>query len=309
MTTDNRPEFLLMSGGEAMLHPQLVRRIAEHARHIGARTYVLSGMFFAKSRRIPSAIRSAILAVDHFSASMDVFHEQEVPRKAVFKVLRQLLDEGTDVSLQIVGLGPDDPYLSDLVNDVRTTFDDRVPMFVAGVAPQGRARDWFTREQQTHPPVQQTPCSLAAWPVVGFDGNVTACGNQDVMDGNVPMPPHLLLGNILVDDWAIIKERCLSSPMVRALRTVGPQYLARNLGGRVCSGYCETCWLLSEDPSVPSQVARVADEPRTRALEVATELVTAEAGPVAFARQWGIARYAELVLLGLSEQERARCHA
>lgn len=307
MTADNRPDFVLMSGGEAMLHPQLVRSIAEHARHIGARTYVLSGLFFAKSPRIPAPVRAAIRAVDHFSASMDVFHEREVPRQAVFKVLSQLLDEGTDVSLQIVGLGPDDPYLADLVNEVRTTFNDQVPMFVAGVVPQGRARTWFKRGTQAHHAVRQTPCSLAAWPVVGFDGHVTACGNQDVMDGNVPMPPHLLLGNISVDDWATIKERCLSSPMVRALRTVGPRYLAQSFGGRVCSGYCETCWVLSDDTSVPAQVTRAADEPRTRALEVATELITAEAGPVAFARQWGIAQYADLVLLGHPDQEQVRC--
>ncbi|WP_143050305.1 radical SAM protein [Streptomyces sp. 2231.1] len=307
MTADNRPDLLLMSGGEAMLRPSLVRSIAEHARLIGTRTNVLSGLFFANHPRIPAAVRAAIDAVDHFSASMDVFHEREVPRKATFKVLSQLLDEGKDVSLQVVGLGPEDPYLADLVKDVRSTFDDRIPMFVGSVAPQGRARTWLKRSAQPHRAVQPAPCSLAAWPVVGFNGHVTVCGNQDVMDGIVPMPPHLLLGNIAVDDWETVKERCLSSSMVRALRTMGPRYLAQSFGGRVCSGYCETCFTLSDDPSVPAQVSNAAREPRTRALEVATDLITAGAGPVAFARQWGIAKFAELVLLGLPHKEQAQC--
>src|SRR5450631_489178 len=52
----NRPEILSMSGGEAMLRPALVRSLAEGARRVGTRSSVLSGLFFARQRRIPPAI-------------------------------------------------------------------------------------------------------------------------------------------------------------------------------------------------------------------------------------------------------------
>jgi hypothetical protein len=47
---------------------------------------VLSGLFFARKPGIPKSIKSAIDAVDHFSVSMDAFHEREVPRSNVFTV-------------------------------------------------------------------------------------------------------------------------------------------------------------------------------------------------------------------------------
>ncbi|MGW7131321.1 radical SAM protein [Streptomyces bobili] len=307
MTADSRPDLLLMSGGEPLLHPRLVRSISDHARLVGIQTQLLSGLYFANSPRIPKAVHAAISSVDHFSASLDSFHEREVPRAAVFKVLRQLLEEGKDVSLQIVGLGPDDPYLADLVEDARATLNDRVPMFVAGVVAHGRAQAWA--ESGSHAPfrVEPLPCTVAAWPVVGFDGRVTACGNQDVMDGKVAMPAHLLLGDIAVDDWPVIKERCLASPTLRALRAMGPRYLAERLGATACSGYCQTCWTLSDRPTMAADIGKI--EPKTLAIEAISEKLLAEAGPVAFARQWGIAKYAELVTLGLPEQRRIQCLA
>lgn len=312
MTAEDHPDWLLMSGGEALLRPQLVRQIAEHAHGVGARAHVLSGLFFALSPRIPKPVRAAIDAVDHFSASTDAFHEREVPRARVFRVLRELLDEGKHLSLQLVGLGPDDPYLADLVADVRRTFDDQIPMFVAPVVPHGRAGSWAERPATPHDPARPMPlpCSVAGWPVVGFDGRVTACGNQDVMDGKVPMPEHLLLGDIAVDDWVTIKERCLASPMVRALRTVGPLHVADRLrSGAVCSGYCQTCWKLSANPRLPASVRRISRQPGAIAFEAVVGRLVADAGPVAFARQTGIAEYADLIALGYPSEERAACPA
>src|SRR6188508_1920112 len=77
---DDRPEVLAISGGEAFLRPALVRELAERASLVGCRTMALSGMFWASERRIPPAIRRAIDALDHFSVSLDVFHELEVRR-------------------------------------------------------------------------------------------------------------------------------------------------------------------------------------------------------------------------------------
>ncbi|WP_159043237.1 radical SAM protein [Streptomyces sp. NBRC 110028] len=328
-TPENRPEFVLMSGGEALLRPRLVREIAELARAAGSRSHVLSGLYFADRGRIPRPLKRAIDAVDHFSASLDRFHEEEVPRASVFRVLRELLEEGKDVSLQLTGLGPDDPYLADITAEVRRVFDDRVPMLVAPISPHGRADAWLLkRVPLPKSTVAPAPCAVSAWPVIGFNGQVTACGNQDVMDGKVPLPPHLYLGHIARDDWPAIKERALENPMVRAIRATGPEYLMDRHGslgadassggnggsitnpgpdpdpdpgpGPGCGspGYCETCWVLSKDGAVPRAVRELADRPATRLIERQTESLLVEAGPLAFARSYGIAKYADLVSLG-----------
>ncbi|MEI5097511.1 radical SAM protein [Streptomyces sp. PmtG] len=303
-TADNRPEFVLMSGGEALLRPRLVRDIAELTRAAGGRSHVLSGLFFAqRGQRIPRAVRQAIDAVDHFSASLDAYHEEEVSRAVVFRVLRELLDDGKHVSLQLTGTGPGDPYLAGLTADVRREFDDRVPMLVVPVSPIGRADAWLKYAPFAPSDGTAEPCAVAAWPVVGFNGQVTACGNQDVMDGKVPLPAHLYLGHIARDDWATIRARAVDNPMVRAIRATGPEYLMERHGspGGGCgtAGYCQTCWVLSKDREVPKAVRRLSALPATRLVEDRTTDLLVEAGPVTFARNYGISEYAELITLGL----------
>ncbi|MFC9328186.1 radical SAM protein [Kitasatospora sp. NPDC057015] len=298
-TRQNRPELTLMSGGEALLRPGLVRDIADRARAVGSRSYVLSGLYFAQKPRIPKPVRAAIEAVDHFSASTDRFHEEEVPRAAVFRVLHELLDDGKDVSLQITGEGADDPYLADITAAVRREFDDRVPMLVVPLSPVGRAREWMETSPQAAYPATAAPCSLACWPVIGFNGQVTSCGNQDVMDGKVPLPAHLFLGHIARDDWDTIKRKALESPMVGAIRTYGPEYLAERFGGQEsCDGYCQTCWKLSTTPGVKEGVQALTLLPSTIAVRDAVEKVSVDAGPLGFARRFGVPGYADLITLG-----------
>ncbi|WP_063730870.1 radical SAM protein [Streptomyces sp. RTd22] len=142
-TPADRPEYVLLTGGEPLLRPRLVAEIAERVRDVGGRTQLLSGMYFAAHGRTPAPVRHAIDAVDHFAASIDAFHEREVPRAAVLRVLRRLVDEGKDVSVQLTGRTPDDPYLREAAEDIRGELDDRVPILVTVVKPAGRARTWL----------------------------------------------------------------------------------------------------------------------------------------------------------------------
>lgn len=298
-SADNRPEILSMSGGEAMLRPKLVRELAERARKVGTRSTVLSGMFFASSaRNLPPLIKEAIEALDHFSVSLDVFHEREVPRAHVFNVIETLLTAGTDVSIHVVGQDADDPYLESITDDVQRVFDSKVPMLVNRVRFFGRARSWFA--QDLDGPLASTdadPCQMAAWPVVGFDGTIVTCGNDDVIDNP---PTHLLLGHVDSDDWSTIRERCLGSSMVRAIRLFGPEYIADRFreSGLGCDGYCQTCMKLTHDPSLERHVENIMARPSVAVLEEQASAMQRRAGAVAFARRYGLPRYAELTTLG-----------
>lgn len=295
---DNRPEILAMSGGEALLRPHLVRELAGRAREVGSRSTVLSGMFFARSRSIPREIMEAIRAVDHFSASLDVFHEREVARLDVFRVLEILLGEGKDVSLHVVGKSTVDPYLEKIIEEVQSTFDGRVPMLVNTVSYFGRARSWLTREEvELANSIEADPCAMAAWPVVGFDGTIVACGNDDVLDRKTK---HLQLGHANTDDWPTIKARCLGSSMVRAIRLFGPQYIAGHFRGgeSACDGYCQTCMKLTPDPELEQRVSQIMARPSVAILEKEASALQRRAGAVAFARRHGNPHYAELVTLG-----------
>jgi len=297
--TDDHPEVLAMSGGEAMLRPELVRSLALRARSAGTRSSVLSGLFFARHGRIPAPIRAAIDAVDHFSVSLDAYHEQEVPRTNVFDVLDRVLDRGVDVSLHLTGSGGQDPYLEGLVADVRRRFDDRVPMVVNAVSSFGRARVWLVREAQAHRPVEANPCAMAAWPVVGFDGRIVACGNDDALDDP---PPHLLLGHAAKDSWPVVRARSLGSGMMRAIRLYGPRYIAARHGDQPaasCGGDCATCLSLSSEPQLADRVEREMARPSAEVLEHAAREMTQAAGGASFLRRYGVAKYADLAWLGV----------
>lgn len=297
---EDRPQFLVMSGGEAMLRPDLVRTLAERARAVGTRSMALSGMFFARSRGIPPRIRSAIESLDHFSASIDAFHEREVPRANVLRVLDSLLAAGMDVSLHLVGRDAGDPYLERITAEVRRALGDRVPMFVNGLGSFGRAREWLdpapagARAER----VEADPCGVATWPVVGFDGTVVACGNDDVIEG--PTPSHLRLGHLDRDGWPEIRARSQRSSMVRALRLYGPRHLADRFraGGLACDGYCQSCMTLPEVPGLEARVEELMARASTRVVEEEVSAMQLRAGAVSFARRHGIPRYAELVTCG-----------
>jgi organic radical activating enzyme len=271
-TPSCRPEILVLTGGEPLVRPRLVRDLTERAHAVGTQVVLASGMFFARQASVPPALDQTIRAVDHFTASLDVYHERQVARADVFRVMRRLLERGQDLSFCVVGLSEDDPYLIDVIADIRRTFDDRVPILVNLVGAVGRAREWLDDDAAQPDPSNSTaldalPCDMAGWPVVAYDGTVVACCNQEVIDG--PAPAHLRLGQAAVDGWATLSQRDRDSAMLRAIRTFGPLYIAdRYSAGHVsCDGYCSTCVRLSDTPVIAERLEPVMARPAMHVLE------------------------------------------
>lgn len=294
----DQPDFLLLTGGEPLLRPGLVADLAGTARAAGVRTYVLTGAFFARQAAIPAPVWRAISAVDHVAVSVDAFHEEFVSRRQVFRAVHQMMGAGQDVSLQIVGWNSDDPYLAEVTEAVRREFADRVPILAGTIQAHGRGRTLPRPDAAVGAPASGLPCTLAAWPVIAPDGTITACCHQAVVD-RAPLPAHLRLGHAAVDDWPQIRDRCLNRPLLRAIRLLGPCGTARLADeGIGKDGYCPTCWRLSDSPAVARQAAALGARPTTQLIEREVTALHARQGPAAFARRYGAARYAELVLLG-----------
>jgi hypothetical protein len=300
----DRPDVLMLTGGEPMLRADLVADLAAAARRAGTRTAVLTGAYFAAREGVPARIGRAIRSVDHFSVSLDAYHEREVPRAAVFRLLRTVLDDGVPVSVHAVGSGPDDPYLSGLVAATRLAFGNRVPMLIGTVRPVGRAAAWAAapapRPAPTVPP-PVAPCAMAAWPVVAPDGTVLACCNQQAVDRR-PAPAHLVLGHVATDDWATIRARALSSPVLRMIRAVGPIHLLARFGAPVpAGGQCRACHSLSGNDELRASIGRVAGGPVGELLDRRAAQVQRAAGPISFLRRYGCPSYAAQVAPGYQE--------
>jgi pyruvate-formate lyase-activating enzyme len=291
-TAGDRPDIALLSGGEPLLRPQLVTRLTEQCHTVGTRVALLTGSFWGP--RAPSpAVQRAMDAVDLLSVSMDVFHEQEVPRASVFATIERRLDRGTDVSVQTVGAGPDDPWVAQLVDEIDARFDRTVPILVGPLGPSGRERatpgaavtsttgDRGETAVAVRAPTRSAPrgedvplatdvapepCGFASWPVAGFDGTITACCQQSVVDD---APGHLRLGHLTTDAWPEIRARGEAAAILRAIRVYGPQHLAAR-AGRPVGTYCGTCRALDGDPTVEELAERLTS---TAGFAITAELV------------------------------------
>ncbi|HEV2888223.1 MAG TPA: radical SAM protein [Jatrophihabitans sp.] len=298
ITPGTAPQVVLYTGGEPLLRPELLAELARAAPAAGSAPAVLTGGFFVRDGRVPARIWQALLACDHVSFSLDAYHEREVPRAGVFDCLQALLDAGRQVSLHIVGQGPEDGYLHDLTSAVLARFGTRVAMLVSELRPVGRAAAWLNSQQAAVLDTRPRPCSLAAWPVISFDGTVLACCNQRVVDTR-PVPEHLRLGHLDTDDWPAIRHRLTRSPVLRMLRTSGPLNLQARFGsGAGCAGYCQSCRRLSEDPAVLAGAALVAAGPVGELLDREVGLLQQRAGAASLVRRYGSSRYADLVMPG-----------
>ncbi len=296
-TTADRPDLLSFTGGEPLLRPGLVRALAARSREAGTASTMITGGYFARDTgRVSSALWGALTAVDHVTFSLDIFHERQVPRRAVFAVVHRLLEAGQAVSFQVVGTGSADPYLAEVTGDIRRTFCDAVPALVVYLRAVGRATQLLDRPPPRCPARVADPCTMAGWPTVAFDGTVVACCNQTVVDG--PAPPHLQLGHAAEMTWAQIAARVRDEPILRALRVFGPQYLAGADGQAKPEGYCQSCFRLPERPAVLAEVRRLTTTPTFGIVEQQVIDLQATAGAHGFAAVFGIREYAHMVTLG-----------
>jgi pyruvate-formate lyase-activating enzyme len=296
----DRPDVLLMTGGEPLLYPALVRRLATAARRAGTRSMALTGAYFAAQGRYPEPVRRTIVALDHLSVSIDAYHERRVPRQDVFRLLRRVLDAGVAASLHLTGDGPDDPYLADVTAAVRAALGHQVPMLVTTVRPVGRAAAWAAARPASAG--QVAPCTMAAWPVVAPDGLIVACCNQDAVTRR-PVPAHLALGHVATDGWPVVRRRSLASPELRLIRAAGPSYLSARLGGNSpASGagrsYCQSCHHLGDNPAALARLRALGSGPAGELLDRHVARVQRAAGPVALLRRHACAPYAHLVTPG-----------
>jgi pyruvate-formate lyase-activating enzyme len=289
------PQVVLFTGGEPLLRPALLGELAERTRAAGSATAVLTGGFFARGGTIPARVLETLLPLDHISFSLDAFHEREIGRGDVLAALRILLRHGKAVSLHVIGTGPDDPYLAGLTAEVGAAFGPDVPMLVSEVRAVGRAAAWAAGRPVTELDATPRPCSMAAWPVIAFDGSILACCNQKVVDAR-PVPEHLLLGHLDTDGWPVVRERLVGTPVLRMIRTVGPLNLLSRYAPEVSgNGYCGSCRSLGAQPAVLAGAERAGSGPVGELLDREVGLLQQRAGAVALIKRYGSARYAGLV--------------
>ncbi|MCK5021259.1 MAG: SPASM domain-containing protein, partial [Candidatus Peribacteraceae bacterium] len=142
--------------------------------------------------------------------------------------------------IQTCKTGAEDPYVDELISEIDAYFDASVPVFSILLKDHGRAASWYTMDKHVkHSQQTLSPCKVATWPVVSYNGDISACCNQIVVDG--PIPKHLKLGNIFKNTWQEVRTKTLSDSLLRGVRTYGPIQSARKMKLICTDSQCETC--------------------------------------------------------------------
>jgi hypothetical protein len=140
------------------------------------------------------------------------------------------------------------------------------------------------------------PCDRATWPLVGYDGTVYACCNQDLVER--ARPAHLVVGHAKTDPWPLLRSRLLGDPLLRTIRGLGPGFAARSFASTPrLLDQCGTCVSLGGDDGAARRCGDFAATVRGSALLQLAGDAVATQDPLNFSVQRS-SRYGALVALG-----------
>lgn len=270
------PRYLCLTGGEPLQLPELVTKLCNEAHRSNTKVVLYTGFFFASYPRIPYIIEKAIRQLDHLSISIDYYHEKQIGRKKIFDTLDRVLKLGPDISVSTTGINGDDPYLKNLLEDLKQKFGNTISVYVSYIEPVGRASQLVNITSNDHSDYKDGyfyGCKRCSWPVISFNGDIVACCNPDVV--NKKYPNHLFLGNICDMKWKDIREKVLTSNILKAIRTIGPKTISKDVLKMKPASYCDTCFDLSSHGDINAELQRVFNK---YFLEMMDNMVTQSRG-------------------------------
>lgn len=216
------PRYVYFTGGEPLLHPELVTKLAIRARSFGARTHLISSGFFGKSSRL-SPVLDTLLSryIDGISFSWDIFHERFLEFAHLRRAVQWSQERGLAVSIQHTRVaGAEDPSAARFRHDL-----PGIPVFSSPLTRVGRAadNDLVPLARQTESG-GDTPCLVASWPVISYYGQIVACCNQTIIDAEPDqVPEHLGLGTVFEHTWEQVCERRSGRATLDIIETHGPR--------------------------------------------------------------------------------------
>lgn len=241
LADDDPPSFILMTGGEPLLRPSLVKWIAQHARALGVRTQVLTGGFWAPHPT--EHVRDALSSVDLVTISFDSFHAQEIDVEAFLGGLEYLKSINVGVAVQFTHNPENYEFTQEVLGAVGERFHGHIPVYLAHLASVGR---WSKPDTSTSADISNRTvgCIKASWPVVSYTGWILGCCDQEVCDSENP-PSHLVLGHVNTANWPQVKRRHSERFSLAAVRACGPRVFETDTSESVSDaencGYCGPC--------------------------------------------------------------------
>ena len=240
-----------ISGGEPFVEKRGLQMAVDNLHAMGKSLVIYTSGVWGQAERAPAWIQNVLQKTSTVVLSTDAFHQAHVDPATVIHAARAIADAGVWLVVQTLhpgmaktlmeqAFGHDWPHHGELVS--------------LSPLPNGRGALLFQRTLK-HWASDIGPCALAVTPVVRYDGQLTACCNEDVIMGKGPQRLRQQLHSPTTLHTQLKQWR--KDPLLGAVARIGPGLLLEHpqlepLQNQRCSNACEVCWkVMAQWPEVP----------------------------------------------------------
>jgi organic radical activating enzyme len=181
--------------------------------------------------------------------STDTFHDAGVTQRQVRVAAEAIVAAGARLIVQVVDVGESVQRAVDLVVDCfGDASSDVADVHVVPLIGVGRGTDLLT-VQRRYTVDQLPPCRAAASPVIAYDGRVTPCCNEALINGEGPVALRPRVTD--PTELAAVVRAVTNGPLISMMRTAGPAAVASlpgfdDLATRSHRSLCDFCWQAHE---------------------------------------------------------------
>lgn len=253
---EQRLSVVGISGGEPFVERRGLTAAAHRLSDAGKLLVPYTSGHWGAVRPTPPWLREVLRLSSCLVLSTDTRHSAELPADTFAAAARTAASEGVWIGCQVVDGDGEQEAAQDLLRRAfGAGWESYAEIAVVPLLPYGRAAGTAPRPAP-RPGAALGRCTVAATPVVRYDGRVAACCNEVVAAGGGPagLRRHTRQDGVLAGLAADPYLTALGSAGAAAL-TALPQF--GDLAQAPAAGLCDLCWRM---------VARGTDGPAVRAL-------------------------------------------
>lgn len=265
-----------VTGGEALLRPELALRTVRLTRSLGLRSSLVTNGFWARSRAAADAMVADLVdaGLDKLAVSFDSYHFTPKHRAINAELLDTVLAAAATAALELVvqycGPGDDDAYR--IADHAASRHGARLETAV--VLPFGRGRSLALRRRVDLEQVPAGPCGVVGRPILTPEQDFyTCCGPARGAPAHSPL-------RLPIDTAAEVGDALAAAevdPVINTIHTRGPkamldmltepvrQRISANL---LDASMCSLCRAITDDEQAVTEVRETlsGDEVRLVAL-------------------------------------------
>lgn len=251
-----------VTGGEALLRPELALRTVRLTRELGLRTSLVTNGFWARTDVEAAKMLADLVdaGLDKLAISFDRFHYTPKHRAIRVGLLDTLLGAGSKTALELVvqycGDGDDDAY--DIAAAAAARHGARLE--TAEVLPFGRGRNLLIRREVDIDTVPAGPCGVVGRPILTPEGDFyTCCGPARGAPEDSPLRLPLESAEHVGQALAVAEV----DPIINTIHTRGPKAMfellsepakQRVVGELLDKSMCSLCRAITNDEQAVDEV-------------------------------------------------------